>query len=82
MATVDQNKSPELRQQIEALFQRSSPVLVEVRFLNMATSPDWFLIDEEDELDPILDRLQAGVEIYLHSVWDMKNTKEALRIRK
>lgn len=64
---------------ITKLFGEKPPVLVEVRFPHMATSSDWFLCDDEDELVPILDRLGSGVEVHLHSVWDVKDVKDATR---
>jgi hypothetical protein len=56
---------------IAALIAQKSPVLVEVWFPNMGTSPDWCLCEDRDELIPILDRLGPGAEIHLHSVWDL-----------
>ena len=55
------------------LFAEKPPVLVEVRFPKMGTSPDWFLCGDEEELEPILARLAVGTEVHLHSVWDLKN---------
>ena len=57
----------------EWLFAEKPPVLVEVRFPKLGTSPDWFLCGEADELEPILGRLAVGAEVHLHSVWDLKN---------
>lgn len=65
--------SPTPRQAITALFADKPPVLVEVRFPHMGTTPDWFLCEDEDDLGSVLDRLGAGAEIHLHSVWDMKD---------
>lgn len=62
-----------VRSAAEKLFAAKPPVLVEVRFPNMATSPDWFLCGDEEELEPILARLAAGAEVHLHSVWDLNN---------
>jgi hypothetical protein len=47
------------------------PVLVEVRFPGMATSPDWYFCREEEELEAIRSRLGPGAEVHLHSVWDL-----------
>lgn len=58
-------------EQLTKLFDEKAPVLVEVRFPGMAVSPDWYLCREEEELEPILTRLGAGVEVRLHSVWDL-----------
>lgn len=65
-----------------ALFADKPPVLVEVRFPNMGTSPDWFLCDEAAELDPILDHLGPGAEVHLSSVWDLKNPAGPVVLRR
>jgi hypothetical protein len=65
-----------------ALFADKPPVLVEVRFPNMGTSPDWFLCDEATELDPILDRLGPGAEVHLSSVWDLRNPAGPVVLRR
>ena len=59
---------------VEALFETKPPVLVEVRFPRMATAPDWYFCQERHELDAVLDRLGPGVELHLHSVWELENT--------
>jgi hypothetical protein len=64
------------------LFDQTPPVLVEVRFPHMATSPDWYLLDDEDELDALLARLGPTAELYLSSVWDLKNPAGAVRLTK
>lgn len=56
---------------VSALFDEKAPVLVEVRFPGMATSPDWYFCREEEELDSIRSRLGPGAEVRLHSVWDL-----------
>ena len=56
-----------------ALFDAKPPVLVEVRFPGMGTSPDWYLCREENELGSILSRLGQGVEVHLHSVWHLND---------
>ena len=58
-------------EQVSAVFDEKSPVLVEVRFPGMGTSPDWYFCREEEELDTILSRLGSGAEVHLHSVWDL-----------
>ena len=65
-----------------ALFADKPPVLVEVRFLNMGTSPDWFLCDDEDDLERIVARLGAGAEVHLHSVWDLTDSTGGLVLKK
>ena len=56
---------------VRELFDTKPPVLVEVRFPGMATSPDWYFCREQDELEAVLARLAAGVEVRLSSVWDV-----------
>jgi hypothetical protein len=63
------------------LFDEKPPVLVEVRFPKMGTSPDWFLCENAAALDAILDRLGPGVEVHLSSVWDLKNPSGAVVFR-
>jgi hypothetical protein len=65
-----------------SLFADRPPVLVEARFPNMGTSPDWFLCEDRDDLTPILDRLAPGTEVHLHSVWDLKNPTGGVVLRK
>lgn len=69
------------RNAVSALF-RKPPVLVEVRFPQMGTSPDWHLCEEESDLSSILDHLGAGAELHLSSVWDLKNNAGELTLRK
>jgi hypothetical protein len=65
-----------------ALFAEKPPILVEVRFPKMGTSPDWFLCEDEDDLAAVLDRLGSGVEVHLHSVWDLRNPGGAVVLTK
>jgi hypothetical protein len=74
--------SVDAKEAVAALFESSPPVLVEVRFPNMGTSPDWHLCEEEDQLEQILNRLSPGVELYISSVWDLKNVKGAIGLKK
>ena len=64
------------------LFDTKPPVLVEVRFPGMGTSPDWYFCREEDELEATLSRLAAGVEARLSSVWDMTDPTGGMVIGK
>jgi hypothetical protein len=73
MSTSSLSDMSSVRSAAEKLFAEKPPVLVEVRFPKMGTSPDWFLCGDGDELEPILGRLAAGAEVHLHSVWDLKN---------
>jgi hypothetical protein len=68
------------RTAVFALFDQKGPILVEVRFPRMGTSPDWYLCETAPDLDPIWDRLAAGAEMHLHSVWDLKNAGRELVI--
>ena len=66
---------------ITLLFEEA-PVLVEVRFPSMGTAPDWYLSHTQEELDTLIQRLASGAELHLSSVWDLKNEKGALVVRK
>ena len=74
--------NPEAKAALAKLFDSCPPLLVEIRFPNMGTSPDWHLCDEEDQLDNLLDRLGPGVEVHVSSVWDLKNVKGDICLRK
>jgi hypothetical protein len=73
--------STEARAAVSALFENSPPVLVEVRFPQSGTSPDWYLCEEEEQFEQILKRLGAGVELHISSVWDLKNVKGEICLR-
>lgn len=64
------------------LFRQGGPVLVEVRFPGAATSPDWYLCEEADDFDAVLDKLGPGAELYLSRVWDLTNRQGAVCVRK
>src|SRR5437763_14647385 len=70
-----------LRTAVGKLFAEKPPVLVEVRFPKMGTSSDWFLCEDAAALDAILDRLGPGAEVYLNSVWDLKNSRDTVAFR-
>ena len=70
------------RAAVEKLFSETSPVLVEVRFPKMGTSSDWFLCDDVMEFDAVLERLGTGAEVHLNSVWDLKNPRGGVVVRK
>jgi hypothetical protein len=72
--------SSEGREAARELFQQGGPVLVEVRFPATATSPDWYLCEDESDFDSILDRIRPGAELYVSRVWDLTNQKGAVRI--
>ena len=67
---------------ISDLFENSPPVLVEVRFPRAATSPDWHLFEEEEQLDQLLQRLGPGAELHVSSVWDVRNAKGEICLKK
>jgi hypothetical protein len=50
MSQVLSLENTEAKSAISALFADAPPVLVEVRFPNAGTSPDWYLCDEEEQL--------------------------------
>jgi len=70
------------RNAITDLFRTKPPILVEVRFPGSATSPDWHLCEDEEDLEPILERLSPGVELHFSSVWDLKNVGSEVRVVK
>jgi len=76
------SESAEAKVAISSLFENAPPVLVEVRFPNAGTSPDWYLCEEEAQLEQILERLSPGVELHVSSVWDLKNVKGEICLRK
>jgi hypothetical protein len=75
-------ESTEAREAVSKLFEHAPPVLVEVRFPGGAASPDWYLCQDEEHLEQILQGLGTGAELHLSSVWDLRNSKGALRIKK
>jgi hypothetical protein len=81
MSKVTLIDSTEAKTSLHALFEEA-PILIEVRFPGCGTSPDWYLISEEEELDGILAKLAPGAELHLNRVWDLKNPKGAICLRK
>jgi hypothetical protein len=81
--TVKQTHSPEAavaRAAVLRLIEDSPPVLVEVRFPGMGTSPDWHLLEDEVGFDRLWEKLGPGVELHVSSVWDLKNFRGAARL--
>jgi hypothetical protein len=76
------SKNDQTRFAVSALFKTAPAVLVEVRFPGCGTSPDWYLCDEEEQLDKVLERLGSNAELHLSSVLDLKNSKGAVCFRK
>jgi hypothetical protein len=82
MSKVLLSESTEAKRAVALLFEKAPPVLVEVRFSAAGTSPDWYLCEEEEQLEQILERLSPGVELHVSSVWDLKNVKGEICLRK
>jgi hypothetical protein len=74
--------STESRAAVAQLFAQSPPILVEVRFPSAATPPNWYLLDDEEEMEKLLERLGPQADLYLSSVWDLKNPNGAIRLKR
>ena len=74
--------STEAKAAVSSLFRNAPPVLVEVRFPSSGTSPDWYLCEEEEQFEQIIERLGSGAELRVSSVWDLKNSKGDICLRK
>jgi hypothetical protein len=82
MSKVLLSESTEAKAAVSALFDNAPPVLVEVRFPQMGTSSDWYLCEDEEHLEQILERIGPGAELRLNSVWDLENRKGAVCLKK
>lgn len=82
MSMITPFDTPVAKAAITSLFEKGSPILIEVRFPKQGASPDWYLCEDEEEFDAIMDRLGANTETYLHSVWDLKNQKEPFCLKR
>jgi len=82
MSQVLSFENMEAKSAISALFTDAPPVLVEVRFPNSGTSPDWYLCEEEEQLEQILERLAPGAELHLNSVWALRKTRGEICLKK
>ena len=69
--------SAEAKRAADEVFTRW-PVLVEVRFPRSGTSPDWYLFEESEQFDALVAKLAPGAELFLISVWDLKQGTVAL----
>jgi hypothetical protein len=67
-----------VREAVSRMFADKAPVLIEVRFPQMGTSSDWYLCEEENELEAIFERLTPGLELHLQSVWDLPHSNDSL----
>ena len=74
--------SAEVRSAVSALFENAPAVLDEVRFPGCGTSPDWYLYDDQDQFEKLLDRCAPGVELHLSNVEDLKNSRGDVWFRK
>lgn len=82
MSTLSLPDTASVRAAVIKLFAEQPPALVEVRFPHMGTSSDWYLCEEEAELETILDRIGSGAEIHLSSVWDLRDATGGVVFRK
>ena len=82
MSQVLSSENTEAKSAISALFADAPPVLVEVRFPSAGTSPDWYLCEEAEQLEQLLERLGPGVELHLNSVWALKPLKGEICLKK
>ena len=82
MNQVSSSALAEAKDAIAQLIQQKPPILVEIRFPNAATAPDWRLCEDEDQLDQVLERLGPGAELHISSVWDLKNVKGEICLTK
>lgn len=80
MKATNSAPSETQRELLHGLFEEKSPVLVEVRFPRMGTSPDWHLCEAEADFDSIWETLGPGAEVHLHSVWDIKNVARPTKL--
>ena len=60
-------------EKVHALFDAGGPVLVEARHPGGILSPDWYLLDSEEEFDSLVERLQNDVVLHVNRVWDLTN---------
>jgi hypothetical protein len=82
MKQVSFSADKKARATVSMLFANTPPILIEVRFPTSGASPDWYLCEEEEELEQILERLGSGAELHISSVWDLKNVKDEICLRK
>jgi hypothetical protein len=82
MSRSVQPTSAEGRHAVRALFETGGPVLVEVRFPGSATSPDWYLCDDDEDFDAVVEKLGPGAELFCSRVADLTNRRGEVYLRK
>lgn len=81
MKPTSLSEDREFHAKLNELFHKA-PILVEVRFPQMGTSPDWYLCEDEEGFESVLARLGKGAELHLSSVWDLKPTSAGVVLHK
>jgi hypothetical protein len=82
MSKIFVSTNTEAKAAISTLIENTPPVLVEVRFPHSGTSPDWYLFEDEEQLEQLLERLGSGVELCISSVWHLKNVEGKICLKK
>jgi hypothetical protein len=82
MAKLMSAASPKGHEKVHHLFEAGGPVLVEVRFPGGILSPDWFLIECEEEFDALLARLNDPATLHVSRVWDLTNPTGAVCLKR
>jgi hypothetical protein len=73
--------SAEARSAVSTLFDSAPAVLVEVRYPGCGTSADWYVCEDELQLERIVNGLARGAEIHLSNVQDLSNSKGTICFR-
>ena len=69
-------------EKVHTLFAAGGPLLIEVRHPGGVLSPDWFLLENEDEFDSLADRQDRDVVMLVNRVWDLTNPTGAVVLRR
>jgi hypothetical protein len=67
---------------VHTLLAAGGPLLVEVRFPGAVYSSDWYLLDDEQEFDGLIEHLDAGAVLHVSRVWDLTNRAGAVCLRR
>ncbi|HKA08120.1 MAG TPA: hypothetical protein VKD71_12750 [Gemmataceae bacterium] len=67
---------------VHTLFAAGGPLLVEVRFPGAVYSSDWYLLDNEQEFDGLIEHLDVGAVLHVSRVWDLTNHAGAVCLRR